>query len=409
VPALQRSLARTQQTIGSFLRDSGKIAAAIKACESALAIQQKLADANPDITELQSDLAISHSGIGLLLSATGKTAAALKSHEAALAVFRKLAEANPSATEFQVRLADAYNNLASTLRGLGRPAEATRAHKSALAIRERLALEHPESPDLASALGGTLNNLAVIDLYANRLKEARPRLREAIQWQRKAMAVDPANPTYRQFLTNHLDNLARVAQELGDVKEAAEVGAELTALRDSDPAIQSLDARLAAIVKGDQHASDEADRLQLAQRAYDKAFHATATRFWAEALIANPKLGDDRQAQHRYNAACAAALAGTGQGKDNPMPDDAARSKLRSQALGWLQAELAAWAKLLESGPAQARSVITQTLQHWKQDSDLAGVRDADALARLPERERKEWLSLWADVDTKMKRAAGKP
>ena len=43
---------------------------------------------------------------------------------------------------------------------------------------------------------------------------------------------------------------------------------------------------------------------------YDRALHAHAARMWAEALATDPKLGDDRQAQPRYNAACAAALAG---------------------------------------------------------------------------------------------------
>ena len=73
---------------------------------------------------------------------------------------------------------------------------------------------------------------------------------------------------------------------------------------------------------------------------------------------ADPKLGDDRRAGHRYNAACAAALAGAGQGKDDPQPDDAAQAKLRGQALDWLKAERAAWAKLLDSGDAQARPVV---------------------------------------------------
>ena len=117
-------------------------------------------------------------------------------------------------------------------------------------------------------------------------------------------------------------------------------------LRDSDPAMVALDARLSAIIKGDQQPKDNAERLRLAQRAYDKALHATAARLWAEALAADPKLGDDRQAQHRYNAACAAALAGSGQGKDDPKPDDAAKAKLRKQALDWLKAELSAWKRV---------------------------------------------------------------
>ncbi len=106
---------------------------------------------------------------------------------------------------------------------------------------------------------------------------------------------------------------------------------------------------------------------------------------------ADPKLGDDRQAWHRYNAACAAALAAAGQGKDEPPPDDAAKAKLRGQALDWLKAELTAWGKLLESGPPQARPAIVQTLNHWKQDTDLAGIRDADGLAKLPADEQKAW------------------
>ena len=86
----------------------------------------------------------------------------------------------------------------------------------------------------------------------------------------------------------------------------------------------ALAARLPALLKGEDHPKDAAERLALAQMCYDTKRHAAAARFWAEALAADPKLGDDRQAGHRYNAACAAALAGAGQGKDDPPPDDAA-------------------------------------------------------------------------------------
>jgi len=122
-------------------------------------------------------------------------------------------------------------------------------------------------------------------------------------------------------------------------------------------------------------------------------------------MEADPKLGDDRRAGHRYNAACAAALAASGQARDEPPPDDAAKAKLRRQALGWLQAEQAAWGKLLESGPPQGRPAIAQTLNHWKQDNDLAGIHEAGALAKLPEAEQKEWQAFWADVEALLKRA----
>jgi hypothetical protein len=49
---------------------------------------------------------------------------------------------------------------------------------------------------------------------------------------------------------------------------------------------------------------------------------------------------------------------------------------------------------------------VQKPLQHWKEDSDLAGVRDTTALAKLPEAERGEWQKLCADVDATLKKAA---
>ena len=164
--------------------------------------------------------------------------------------------------------------------------------------------------------------------------------------------------------------------------------------------------RLPAFLKGDERPKDNADRLALARMCSDTKRPAAATRFWAEALEADPNLGDDRKSQPRFSAACAASLAAAGKGKDEPSPDDAAGAKLRGQAMSWLRAELAAWTKLLESGPTQGRPAITKALEHWKVDADLAGLRDADALARLPEAERKDWQALWADVDALRLKAA---
>ena len=73
----------------------------------------------------------------------------------------------------------------------------------------------------------------------------------------------------------------------------------------------------------------------------------------------------------------------------NRPPTTRRRRAARQQALDWLKAELAAWTRLLESGPPQAREAVAKTLQHWKADTDLAGIRDEAALAKLPEDERK--------------------
>ena len=66
----------TALTILGKLQATGKPAEALNAFLSALAIRQKLADANPTVAEFQSALAASHNSIGDCLSATGKPAEA---------------------------------------------------------------------------------------------------------------------------------------------------------------------------------------------------------------------------------------------------------------------------------------------------------------------------------------------
>jgi hypothetical protein len=66
---------------------------------------------------------------------------------------------------------------------------------------------------------------------------------------------------------------------------------------------------------------------------------------------------------------------------------------------------LQAYRRLLKEGPDQ-RPLVRERLAHWQRDADLAGTRDPDALARLPEGERAAWRTLWADVDALARSAA---
>ena len=63
------------------------------------------------------------------------------------------------------------------------------------------------------------------------------------------------------------------------------------------------------------------------------------------------------------------------------------RSGRAARARDWLKAERAAWAKVLDSGGLRARPLVQQTLEYWRVDPDLVGVRDADARVKLPEAE----------------------
>jgi hypothetical protein len=257
--------------------------------------------------------------------------------------------------------------------------------------------------------------MARIDLDAKRFQQTRDQLQQAISWQKKALAANPRHPTYRQFLQNHLMNLITTAKSLGNDDEARAAQRELDELAASDPAKVALDQRLAAVTRGEPP-TDNGERLQLAYRAYEKKLNAESALLFAAALETDPRLANDRQAQHRYNAACAAALAAaslTGppdrketSGRTEKTLSDADRAKFRNQARAWLEAELKAWSGLLESAKGhKQRQAIAGTLEHWREDTDLASIRDKHALDSLPEGERAMWKTLWADLDRLLKKA----
>jgi hypothetical protein len=132
-------------------------------------------------------------------------------------------------------------------------------------------------------------------------------------------------------------------------------------------------------------------------------------RFFHEAFAAEPKLTCDPLSFHRYNAPCAAALAGCGQGKDADKLDSQERARLRQQALDWLRDELKACRQMLRMFQDEAGPTIARRMQYWLQDTDFAGVRGADALAGLPKAERQEWEKLWQEVEALRQRAAERP
>jgi hypothetical protein len=137
----------------------------------------------------------------------------------------------------------------------------------------------------------------------------------------------------------------------------------------------------------------------------DRMLYVAAVRFWLEAFASDPKLADDLKVGHRYGAACAAALAGAGQAKDDPPPDDAAKATLRQQARDWLQADLAVYPKLLDGNDRQSRNLAQLRLQYWKQNLELAGLRDKAAVTKLSAEEQDACRKLWAEVEALLQKA----
>jgi hypothetical protein len=149
---------------------------------------------------------------------------------------------------------------------------------------------------------------------------------------------------------------------------------------------------------------DSFERAEEAATRYNRRHFAAAARAFTEALDSDPLLATSRAAGIRYQAACAAALAGAGLG-EAPLTDEEEKARWRKQAVAWLRADLAHWRHQAEDGKAESKGLVVQALRHWKEDPDLAGLRDEAALKALPEDEQKACRPLWADVYNLLEKA----
>ena len=358
--------ARPHSNLGSVLLDLGRLDEAALEYQKAIALDPRSAPP--------------HNGLGIALRD-------LHRPEEAIAEFQKAIALDPN-------FAYAHNNLGNALYDLHRLDEAVVEFRKAIELNPKYASPH-------NGLGSALRDL--------------DRLDEAVAEYQKAIKLDP---NYANAYRNLADTLLQQGQ-FAKARQAAQRYLELAP--DSHPQHEAalgllrqceqmiaLEPKLAAIEKGEAKPADADEQMGLAQLCLLKKRYAAAARFSADAFAARPKLAEDLQASHRYDAACYAALAAAGQGQDAAKLDDKERARLRRQALDWLRADLALWAHQVEDGKAEARARARQTLQHWQEDADLAGLHDAAALAKLPSSERATCQKLWADVAALVKKCGAK-
>jgi tetratricopeptide (TPR) repeat protein len=225
--------------------------------------------------------------------------------------------------------------------------------------------------------------------------QARGRLDEAMAEYRRTIELDPRGGPGHDGLAFTLLRSGRFAEAQTAIRRGLGV---LSAEDPQSPALReklqecerllALEARLPAILQGKERPT-AAELLKLARSCLDYGRPHAAADLYARAFAAQPALADN----DRYNGASAAARAGVGEGADAAPLSDPKLARLRQQALDWLRADLALLTKRFEGGQS-----VAGALTLWQKDTNLAGVRDPAALAKLPADEREPWQRLWADV-----------
>src|SRR5262249_39305344 len=147
-----------------------------------------------------------------------------------------------------------------------------------------------------------------------------------------------------------------------------------------------------------------AEWLALARVCQARQLYRAAAQSYGAAFAAQPALGADVNAGNRFDAACCAARAGTGQGKDAGELGGQVRAGWRNRALSWLRADLAVFVRMRNLGGPEVNGAVRRELQRWPRDPDFAGVRGPAALAKLPQVEQKSWQQFWTEVETLLRK-----
>jgi serine/threonine-protein kinase len=313
----------------------------------------------------------------------GTALQAQKDYAGAIRHFRKALQLEPN-------YAPVHHNWGVALAALGDYAGAIRHYEQALRLKPDYPVAH--------------YNRGIALARQGKLAEAEAAYREALR-------LKPDYPTARCNLGHALRRQGEFRKALVELRRGDELGSRdpkwrypsARWVRDCERLIE-LDDKLPGFLEGTTKPAGADERVELARVCAIRGLYRAAVRFAEEAFDAKAEL----LATHRYSAACYAALAGCGLGKDKAPPDAQERARLRRQALDWLRADLGARAERVAKGTPKERTAAAKRLRDWQADSDLAAVRGPDALTMLPEDERAGWQRLWADVQTVLASAEGK-
>jgi serine/threonine-protein kinase len=338
------------------------------------------ADAFREAIRLKKDYAEAHSNLAGALYKLGEL-------DRAVAACRE-------ALRLQPDLVAAHNILGITLEEKGRVDEAVACYRQALRCDQHY-------PEAHCNLGFVLARQGLLD--------------EAVDAYRQAVRLKPDYARAHYGLGCALRDQGQFAEALASLRRAHTLS---SLVRDwSYPSAQQvsqcerlveLERKFPAIRDGTARPANAAEQVEFAWLCAVKQYWAAAARHYAGAFAARAEGAATLQAANRYSGACCAAEAGCGRGKDAAGLDESERTRWRRQAREWLRADLVLHAQRLEGGTPAERVEVQRQLQRWLADAHLAGVRDAEAVAKLPAEERQEWAKLWAEAKALRERTEAK-
>jgi tetratricopeptide (TPR) repeat protein len=383
--------AETQNILGSALHSNGQVDAAIARFKKAIELDSNYAPAHYNLGRAQRDkgqidtaiasyrktIQLEPNYLNAHLALGGIFCDVKHDYDAAIASFREAVKLAPND-------AGAHYCLGNAQVGKRQWDAAIVSYKTSIEL-------NPNDASVHTNLGNALRDKGQVDA--------------AIASYKRAIELDPKHFTahrglgftlleYKHDYDGAIPSLLQAAQ-LNPTDDSSR-----TALAKARAAV-----KLPAYLKGDFQPTTREEYLALIECCTVKQLFRAVAGLYAGAFAADPKLAEDLSTQNRNTAACYAALAAAGSGKDAAKLDDKERGHLRQQALDWLRADLVLRIKQIENGTPADRAAAQLQMKNVQRNGALASLRDPALLAKLPPEQRAAWEKFWADVAALLKKA----
>ena len=339
---------------------------------------------------------------GLALSGLGKALLQSGQPSEAADILREVTRLRPDDALAHVALGSALLMLGEPHEADAEFAEARRLKPDDWVVRDQIALARSDRGDWAAAVEEQRESvrrfpgLAVVHKALAHALEGAGRTDEAIAEFREAVRLEPRFPSAYLYL-------GRALIEAGDYRAALE------ALARVDPGPPPADPKLSpsTLASRAEHLIALEPRLPAVVKGCDRPADAEAfADFARHRLLPAPVRGGGPPVGRGVRRL---ADAGGRPGHGEPLPGRTGRgagrcrgrpsrrtpptpapgARWREQAVAWLEADLAASAAVLESGTSRQRAAVSKRLGRWQVDPALAGLRDEQAMAGIPEPERR--------------------
>lgn len=208
----KQRLAETIRTIGNVKRESGQLLESLEEYQNVVAMLQPLAEQFPQNETIQMQLCDTLGKIGVVLTEIGEIDESLEYLDKALAIQKQIAVQKTGSFDERLSLAECYNNVGFAHLENGNVENSAKALRSALTIYEDMEVQSNLPQKYWSSYTIVLMNFGRLKGENENLVEARKFFNKSVAILEKLISENPDSVDYLNKLGSNYKNLGRTLE-----------------------------------------------------------------------------------------------------------------------------------------------------------------------------------------------------